>query len=225
MNKLNTYNNDQISDSKSEIWIVEDFILFRDCLSEVINLTTDLKCTNKFGSCEEALNFLSTNPAPKIILLDIGLPGISGLEGIQKIKECDSSIQIIIITIHEDCETVYQAICAGAVGYLLKTTSEEKMIESIRDVLNGGSPINPQIARKVLSTFASLNQPVVASYLSSQEREVLRLMIDGLTKKAISSKLNLSFHTIDTYIRNIYTKLQVNNRSSAIVKAIKNQIL
>jgi DNA-binding NarL/FixJ family response regulator len=210
---------------KTEIWIVEDNLFFKKCLIELINSETDLICNHSFISCEKTLQQLEVSAHPSIILLDIGLPGISGLEGIQKFKQLAPFTQIIIITVHEDSDSIFQAICAGAAGYLLKDSPGEKIIEAIRDVQKGGSPINSQIARKVLTAFAALNTPSSDYDLTNREREILLQMINGLTKKEIGEKLSLSHHTIDTHVRKIYDRLHVNKRSSAVAKALQQRIL
>jgi DNA-binding NarL/FixJ family response regulator len=213
------------STKRAEIWIVEDNIFFQKCLIELINNESDLICSQSFNSCEKTLQHLKLGTHPSIILLDIGLPGMSGLEGIQKFKQLAPSTQIIIITVHEDSDSIFQAICDGAAGYLLKNSSVEKIIEAIHDVQNGGSPINAQIARKVLTAFAALNSPSHDYNLTEREREILLQMINGLTKKEIGKKLSLSHHTIDTHVRKIYERLHVNKRSSAVAKALKQRIL
>ena len=210
---------------KTKIWIVEDNAFFQKCLIELINSETDLVCSHSFNSCEKALPHLELDKPPNIILLDIGLPGMSGIEGIQKFKQIAPSTQIIILTVHEDSDSVFQAICAGAAGYLLKSSPGEKIIEAIHDVQKGGSPINAQIARKVLTTFATLNSPSSDYDLTNREQEILSQMINGLTKKEIGEKLFLSHHTIDTHVRRIYDKLHVNKRSSAVAKALTQRIL
>ncbi|MGD1044453.1 MAG: response regulator transcription factor [Bacteroidota bacterium] len=212
------------STKRAEIWIVEDNLFFQKCLMELINHETDLVCNQSFNSCEKALQHLELGMHPSIILLDIGLPGMSGLEGIQKFKQLAPSTQIIIITVHEDSDSIFQAICAGAAGYLLKNSPGEKIIEAIHDVQNGGSPINAQIARKVLTAFAALNLPSPDCGLTKREREILLQMINGLTKKEIGEKLSLSHHTIDTHVRKIYDRLHVNKRSSAVAKALRQRI-
>jgi DNA-binding NarL/FixJ family response regulator len=223
--KTNKENTTEASDQFSEIWIVEDNVFYRTIIKEYIDKTTDLRCSQFFSSCEEALHNMESNPSPDILLLDIGLPGMSGLTGIEKFKQQSPSLQIIILTVHEDSDIVFQAICAGAVGYLLKETPEEKIIEAIYEVLQGGSPMNTQIARKVLTAFTALN-PTTSDYgLTNREQEILGQMIKGSTKKEIGDSLFLSHHTIDYHIRNIYTKLQVNNRSEAVAKALKERIL
>jgi DNA-binding NarL/FixJ family response regulator len=213
------------AEQKTEIWIVEDQTLFRECLVEIINSTKDLKCRCSFGSCEDALRQLENDSSPAVILLDIGLPGMSGIDGIQKFKELSPPVQIIILTVFEDSEKVFQAICAGASGYLLKSATETEILNAINEVLKGGSPINTKIARKVLTAFAALNPPLNDYKLSEREEEILLQMINGLTCTGISKVLDLSYHTIDTHIRSIYNKLHVNNRTSAVAKAIKERIL
>ncbi len=205
---------------RTEIWIVEDNIFFQKCLVDLINNQTDLICHQSFNSCEETLQQLELGALPSIILLDIGLPGMSGLEGIQEFKRLAPNAQIIIITVHEDCDSIFQAICAGAAGYLLKNSPTDKIIEAIHDVQMGGSPINTQIARKVLTAFAALKLPSPDYDLTNREREILLQMINGLTIKEIGTKLSLSHHTIDTHVRKIYDRLHVNNRSSAVAKAL-----
>jgi DNA-binding NarL/FixJ family response regulator len=190
----------------------------------LINDTPDLQCSHSFSSCEDALQQMESSPYPAVILLDIVLPGMSGLEGIEKFKQLAPSIQIIINSVYDDYDRVFQAICAGAAGYLLKTSSGEKVIEAIYDVLKGGSPINPQIARKILVAFAALNTPSIDYGLTDHEQEILLQMTKGLTKKEIGEELCLSHHTIDTHIRNIYNRLHVNNRSGAIAKALKERL-
>jgi DNA-binding NarL/FixJ family response regulator len=210
---------------KADIWIVEDNAFFKECLVELINSEKDLVCSHSFDSCEKTLQQMEVSKHPSIMLLDIGLPGMSGLEGIQKFKLVAPSTQIIIITVHEDNDSIFQAICTGAAGYLLKSSPGEKIIEAIHDVQKGGSPINVQIARKVLTTFAALNSPPPNYDLTNREREILVHMVNGSTKKEIGNILSLSHHTIDTYIRRIYEKLHVNKRSTAVAKALKQRII
>jgi DNA-binding NarL/FixJ family response regulator len=220
-----TERNIRRSVKKVKIWIVEDNVFFQKCLIELLDNEPDLVCSRSFNSCEKAIQQLETDSHPSIILLDIELPGMSGLEGIRIFKKLAPSTQVIIITVHEDNDSIFQAICAGAAGYLLKNSPGEKIIEAIHDVQKGGSPINAQIARKVLTAFAALNLPSSDYNLTKREREILQQMIDGLTIKEIGTKLYLSHHTIDTHVRKIYDKLHVNKRSSAITKAIKQRIV
>jgi DNA-binding NarL/FixJ family response regulator len=213
------------STKRTNIWIVEDNLFFQECLTELIDSEKDLFCSHTFTSCEEALQQMEEGKHPNIILLDIGLPGMSGLDGIQKFRQLAASTQIIIITVHEDDDSIFQAICAGAAGYLLKNSPSEKVIEAIRDVQNGGSPINSQIARKVLTAFAALKLPSPDYDLTDREREILLHLVQGLTKKEIGKNLYLSHHTIDTHVRKIYDKLHVNKRSKAVAKALMQRIV
>ncbi len=213
------------STKKTDIWIVEDNLFFQECLTELIDSEKDLFCSHTSTSCEEALQRMEDGKHPDIILLDIGLPGMSGLDGIQKFRQFEPSPQIIIITVHEDNDSIFQAICAGAAGYLLKNSPGEKIIEAIHDVQNGGSPINAQIARKVLTAFAALQLPSPDYDLTGREREILTYLVQGLTKKEIGKKLFLSHHTIDTHVRKIYDRLHVNKRSKAVAKALMHRIV
>jgi DNA-binding NarL/FixJ family response regulator len=212
--------------NKTEVIIIEDNELLRDSLKEAINKSSIINCNNAFGSGETALNFIKKEElVPDIILLDIGLPGMSGIELIPELKKLSPSSKIIIITIHDDDENVFNAICAGASGYLLKDLSSEKIVASISEVMNGGAPMNSHIAKKVLNMFRDQNIKSEGYDLSEREKEILALIVDGLSKKQIAENIFLSHHTVDSHIRNIYAKLEVHSRSSAISKAIKEKLL
>jgi DNA-binding NarL/FixJ family response regulator len=207
------------------IWIIEDHTAFRRTLARVLNSELGLKCSRDFDSCEKALAALARDDAPDLILLDVGLPGMSGLEGIRLIKEKSPNSLVVILTVFEDDEKVFQAICAGASGYLLKTSSAADITQALRDALDGGSPMNPRIARRVLEMFSRL-APKQGDYgLSDREKEILQLMVTGLIKKEIADKLSLSIHTVDTYLRRIYEKLEVNTRTGAVAKALKEGLV
>lgn len=207
------------------IWIIEDHTAFRRTLARVLNSELGLKCSRDFDSCEKALAALARDDAPDLILLDVGLPGMSGLEGIRLIKEKSPKSLVVILTVFEDDEKVFQAICAGASGYLLKTSSATDITQALRDALDGGSPMNPRIARRVLEMFSRL-APKQGDYgLSDREKEILQLMVTGLIKKEIADKLSLSIHTVDTYLRRIYEKLEVNTRTGAVAKALKEGLV
>jgi DNA-binding NarL/FixJ family response regulator len=207
------------------IWIIEDHTAFRRTLARVLNSELGLKCSRDFDSCEKALAALARDDAPDLILLDVGLPGMSGLEGIRLIKEKSPNSLVVILTVFEDDEKVFQAICAGASGYLLKTSSAADITQALRDALDGGSPMNPRIARRVLEMFSRL-APKQGDYgLSDREKEILQLMVTGLIKKEIADKLSLSIHTVDTDLRRIYEKLEVNTRTGAVAKALKEGLV
>lgn len=207
------------------LWIVEDHAAFRRTLARVLNSEPDLQCPRDFDSCEKALAALTRDDAPDLILLDVGLPGMSGLDGIRLFKERAPKSLIVILTVFEDDDKVFQAICAGAAGYLLKTSSVADITQAVRDALAGGSPMNPRIARRVLDMFSKL-APKQGDYgLSEREKEILQLMTTGLIKKEIADRLTLSIHTVDTYLRRIYEKLEVNTRTGAVAKALKEGLV
>lgn len=207
------------------IWIVEDHASFRRTLVRVLNAQTGLQCTRDFDSCEKALAALAHDDAPHLILLDVGLPGMSGLAGIRFIKEHAPKTLVVILTVFEDDDKVFQAICAGASGYLLKTSSVTEITQAVRDALVGGSPMTSRIARRVLDMFTKF-APKHSDYgLSEREKEILQLMTTGLIKKEIADKLTLSIHTVDTYLRRIYEKLEVNTRTGAVAKALKEGLV
>jgi len=209
----------------STIWIVEDHSAFRRTLVRVLNTEAGLHCPRDFDSCEKALAALTRDDAPDLVLLDVGLPGMSGLDGIRLIKEISPKTLVVILTVFEDDDKVFQAICAGAAGYLLKTSSVADITQAVRDALAGGSPMNPRVARRVLAMFSKL-APKQGDYgLSEREKEILQLMTTGLIKKEIADRLTLSIHTVDTYLRRIYEKLQVNTRTGAVAKALKEGLV
>lgn len=207
------------------LWIIEDHAAFRRTLVRVLNSEPGLQCPRDFDSCEKALAALTRDDAPDLILLDVGLPGMSGLEGIRLFKERAPKLLVVILTVFEDDDKVFQAICAGAAGYLLKTSSVADITQAVRDALEGGSPMNPRIARRVLDMFSKL-APKQSNYgLSEREKEILQLMTTGLIKKEIADRLTLSIHTVDTYLRRIYEKLEVNTRTGAVAKALKEGLV
>lgn len=207
------------------IWLIEDNDTFRNTLVRVINQIGGMHCAQTFSSCEDALHVLKTEAGPNVVLLDVGLPGMSGIDGIKLIKEKSPETQVIMLTMFDDHDKVFRSICAGASGYLLKTSPKEKITEAIREVVSGGAPMNAQIAKSVLQMFAQMAAPKTDNYgLTQREREVLELTVQGLLKKEIADKLSLSYHTVDTHLRNIYTKLHVNSRTGAVAKALKERL-
>lgn len=209
----------------STLWIVEDHTAFRRTLARMLNAEEGLRCTGDFQSCEAMLDALRTHAAPDLVLLDVGLPGMSGIEGIRILKERAPAVQTVVLTVFEDDDKVFAAICAGARGYLLKTADGPELVQAVREALAGGSPMNPRIARRVFEMF-SRRAPQPADYgLSDREKEILQLMTSGLIKKQIAERLQLSIHTVDTYLRRIYEKLEVNTRTGAVAKALKEKLV
>lgn len=219
------------SDSHSKplrtVWLVEDNASYRESIGLIIDQAEGFVCTKQFSSWEKAEQHLK-NPdglRPDIILSDIGLPGMSGIEGVALVREKEPDIPVIMLTVHDEDDKVFDAICAGAVGYLLKSATEVEIIEAMEQALGGGSPMNAGIARKVLDRFAALTTPKKEYDLTEREKEILVYVTKGHTKKAISLELNISFHTVDTHIRHIYKKLEVNCRSDAVAKAIRERLI
>ena len=207
------------------VWLVEDNEFFRNTIQNLLNQTGRFNCPQSFSSCEDALISLENDINPDVILLDIGLPGMSGIEGIKRFKEKSPTTNIIILTIYDDDEKVFNALCTGASGYLLKNAPKDKIIEAINEVFQGGAPMNTQIARKVLTMFNQLAVPKGDYGLTKREQEILELMVNGFTKKRIADHLYLSYHTVNAHLKNIYTKLHVNTRSGAVSKAYKENLL
>jgi len=207
------------------VLLIEDNVNYRNTLAGLINQNESMVCEHSFESCEEALVILEEGLAPDIVLLDIGLPGMSGIEGISLIKAVSPSSQIIIITIYDDHENIIKAIGQGASGYLLKSAPAADIINSINDVVEGGAPINPQIAKKMLSMFNKISLPPKNYGLTEREKELLKILTEGLTKKQIAAKLFISYHTVDTHLKNIYAKLHVQTRSGVVAKAIQEKLV
>jgi len=223
--ELKSTNSAETPTKTVRIWVIEDNLHYGKTIDKLLNRTAGLQCSQVFTSCEDAFRAGEEDQYPEVILLDIGLPGISGIEGISRFKSLSPETHIIILTMYDDSDKVFQALCAGAHGYLLKDATPDVIIGAVREVMAGGAPMNMQIARKVLDMFARFN-PVKKDYgLSDREKEILSLLTQGLTKQQIAEKLFLSFHTVNSHLKNIYHKLHVNSRSSAISKVYRENIL
>jgi DNA-binding NarL/FixJ family response regulator len=200
------------------IALIEDDEKVREYLAEQIQLSIDVEELLVFGDAESALRTLSANP-PEIVICDIGLPGMSGIECIRRLKMVHPKIQMMVLTVYENADNIFDALRAGATSYLLKTTPPDKIVEAIKDVHNGGSVMSSQIARKVIEAFATKEKAnEFFQELSRREQEILELLAKGYHYKEIADKLFLSIETIRTHIRHIYEKLQVNSRVEALKK-------
>jgi DNA-binding NarL/FixJ family response regulator len=220
-----TFDSPSSSTPRLNLWIIEDDAQFGTQLSELINLSEAFTCTNVFRACEPAIALLKKDDPPDLVLLDIGLPGMSGIEGIRIIRSIAPETKIVMLTVFEDTDTIIRAVSHGAAGYLLKGSSLETLVESLKSILNGGAPMNPQIARKILKVFAHASLPKADYGLTPREREVLGHLVTGLQKKQIADEMFITFHTVDKHLRSIYAKLQVPSRSIAIAKALKENLL
>lgn len=206
------------------VWIVEDDDLFREAVAAVLGDAEEVGSVEAFGSVEAALEALDAGGAPDVVLTDIQLPGLSGIEGIRAFRDRAAAAHLIVLTVYEDEDRIVEAICAGANGYLLKSSSSEAIAEAVRAARRGGAPITPRIAARVLDVFARLARPAPepdAYGLTIREQEVLQRLVDGETKGEVAERLFLSPHTVDVHVRNIYGKLQVHSRSGAVAKALR----
>ena len=212
--------------TNTAVWLIEDNADYRRMVEWQINQIAGLNCARAFSTCEAALAALRAGPMPKVVLCDVGLPGMDGITGISAIKAISPATHVIMLTVHDDHRKVFGAICAGASGYLLKDSTEEAITSAIQEVLNGGAPMNGRVARLVLEAFARQNTAPRNDYgLSAREKEILELMVKGMIKKEIAEAMGLSYHTVNNHLRRIYDKLQVHTRGGAVAKAIEERLL
>ena len=205
--------------------IIEDQRRTRECLAAIVGGTPGCSTVGSFGSMEEALPVLERAP-PDIALSDIGLPGMSGIEGVRRLKASHPATHILMLTVHDDDHHIFEAICAGATGYLLKDTPPARLIDAIREIHAGGAPMSPDIARRVVTMFQRIVPPRDSpAYLTPRELEVLRLLADGHSYKTAADALDISLDTLRSHIRNIYDKLHVHSKSEAVLKAFKTGLL
>jgi DNA-binding NarL/FixJ family response regulator len=207
--------------------IVEDNDTIREGLAVLINGTNGYKCMGSFRDCETFLVKLSTLDA-NVVLMDIALPGISGIEGIKEAKKIKPDIDILMLTIYEDSEKVFDALCAGACGFLVKKTPPLKLLEAIKEVYEGGSPMSSQIARQVITAFKEskdIKSQTQEYELSPREKEVINLLAGGNNYQQIANQLFISVDTVRHHIKNIYKKLHVHTQSEAVAKAIRKRII
>lgn len=207
------------------VWIIEDDEWFVKQLVKLLALSHTFICDHEFRTCEPALERLQKEDPPDIVLMDIGLPGMSGIEGIKRIRAITPGVKIVVLTVFEDTNNIVQAISNGAAGYLLKGSSLETTVDSLRSIVTGGAPINPQIAKKILDVFAHTHSGQNDYGLTPREKEVLAYLVEGLQMKHIADRMFISFHTVDKHVRSIYAKLQVPSRSVAIAKALRENLL
>ena len=203
------------------ISIVEDNDKLRGTLARVINRADGFRCVSDYANAEDALKDLPT-ARPEVVLMDINLPGMNGVECVRQLKQLLPQTQVMMLTVYEDTENIFNALTAGASGYMLKRTSTKELLEAIQEVLRGGSPMTMHIARKVVLSFQKTAATAQATEnLSEREQQVLDLLSQGLMYKEIADKLAISYETVHTYIRRIYEKLQVRTRTEAVAKFLR----
>jgi DNA-binding NarL/FixJ family response regulator len=207
--------------------IVEDNNTIREGLAALINGTEGYKCTGAFGDVESFLPKISSLPI-NVVLMDIGLPGMNGIEGVKLAVDKNPDLSILMLTVYEESEFVFDALCAGACGYLVKKTPPARLLEAIKDANDGGSPMSSRIARQVITAFKEGKSiiPATQDYdLSDREISVLNLLSDGCNYQEIAEILFISVDTVRHHIRNIYKKLHVHSQSEAVAKAIRKKII
>jgi len=210
------------------VWLVEDNEVFRRNVQRVINGLDGMICEGSFDSAEATFAAFQSNPAPDVILLDVQLPGVDGIAALSKFKEVIPDTRVIILTVFDDADKIFRAVCAGASGYVLKASGTDKIGESIRQVMRGGAPMTPEVAKKVLDAFAhsDLLPGKEGDYgLTAREQEILRLLAEGLLKKEIADALSISVNTVSTHLRRVYDKLHVNTNTGAVAKALREGII
>jgi DNA-binding NarL/FixJ family response regulator len=201
--------------------IVEDDARVRDSLAGLIGRASGIKCVSHHASGEEALLELP-KVKPNVVLMDINLPGMSGIECVRKLKAVEPICQVVMLTVYENTEQIFKALAYGATGYLLKSTPPDELLTAIQDVFRGGSPMTSHIARKVVQSFRQAPaSPKATDTLSPREQEVLELLAKGFLYKEIADQLHISFETVHTYIRRIYEKLQVRSRTEAVAMYLR----
>jgi DNA-binding NarL/FixJ family response regulator len=205
--------------------IVEDERDIRDGLTMLINGTEGYECTGSYRSMEEALDRIKHNQ-PDVVLCDIGLPGMSGIEGIRILKEHYPNLLLLMLTVYDDDDRIFDALCAGACGYLLKRTSPARLLESLREAVSGGAPMSPEVARRVIALFRDVRPPERVDYdLTPHELRLLKLLVEGYNYTTAAQELNVSYNTIKFHMRHIYEKLQVHSKSEAVAKAMRERLL
>ncbi|MEO0446488.1 MAG: response regulator transcription factor [Verrucomicrobiota bacterium] len=210
------------------VWIVEDNSVYRRGLARTLSSVPGLSCQGQFDRAESLFTALRKENRPDVVLLDVQLPGMDGITALAELQTHFPELRTIILTSFDDSEKIFRAVCAGASGYLLKSAQKEEISRAIREVFEGGAPMTPSVSRKVLDQFASGSPGGDRSRdydLTDREKDILRLMADGLIKKEIADHLAISVHTVNTHMRSIYEKLHVNTNTGAVAKAIREDIV
>jgi len=206
------------------IAIIEDDYDIRESIRRYLEKQVIYICEHSFESVESFLEALNDDNLPDVILMDIGLPGMSGISGIKLIKDRYPDIDIIMLTVYNDPNRIFDSLCAGASGYLLKTTPLQEINDAIWELHNGGSPMSPQIARKVVDFFHPNISGLPESPLTDREKEIIAGLVDGLSYKMIASQLNISIETVRYHIKNIYRKLHIHSKAQLISKSMRGEI-
>ena len=204
--------------------IVDDDRTIREGLAALIDGTKGYRCTATFRSMEDALA-RTWSEVPDVVLLDIGLPGMSGIKGLPHLRERYPRAAVLVLTVYEDDERIFEALCAGACGYLLKKTPPAKLLESLGEVLHG-APMSPEVALRVLKLFREIRPPETGDYdLTAHELRLLKLLVEGHNYQSAAAELGVAFSTINFHMQNVYGKLQVHSKSEAVAKALRQGLV
>jgi len=207
------------------VLLIEDLREVREGLTVLINGTAGFQCAGSHRTMEDALA-RDTRDCPDVILTDIGLPGMSGIEGIRILHERAPEVPILALTVYDNDDNIFDALCAGASGYLLKNTPPARLLDAVKEVLAGGAPMSPEVARRVIRLFRHYRPPEHADYhLTPQEAELLKLLIEGHHKKTAARDMNISVNTVSFHLKNIYQKLQVHSKTEAVAKALREHLI
>lgn len=209
---------------KLRISIFEDNRQYRESLEFIILMSEDLELCGSFADTTRLSERIG-EMNPDVVLMDIHIPGQNGIEAVKEIKTHYPHIQVCMQTVFEEEDKIFASLCAGASGYILKNTPADKLLQAIHEVADGGAFFTPSIAKKVLANFQQETRFSEFIQLTDREKEILKLLVDGLSYKMIADRVNLSFHTIHSHLRNIYEKLHVNSKGEAITKAIKQRLI
>lgn len=205
--------------------IIEDLREVREGLTALVNGTPGFRCSGGFRTVEDALRAMDRE-RPDVVLVDLGLPGLSGIEGIRIMKERYPETPTVVLTVYDDEDEIFNALCAGASGYLLKNTPPARLLECLQEVVAGGAPMSPEVARRVVKLFREIRPPARASHnLTPQETELLKLLVEGHNYKTAAAELGITTNTVSFHLRNIYAKLQVHSKSEAVVKALRDHLV
>jgi len=207
-----------------KVGIVEDNVKIRNLIQRYLDMQDGISCSVAVDSVEEMLDYLKEQELPDILLMDIQLPGMSGIEGIGIIKQDYPEIDIIMLTVYHDSHKIFDSLKAGASGYLLKHTSLPEIKDAVEDLAKGGAPMSPQIARKVIQYFNTNQAKKTESNLTAREQDIVNGLVDGLSYKMIADRYDISIDTVRAHIRNIYKKLHVNSKAEVIAKSLRGEI-
>jgi DNA-binding NarL/FixJ family response regulator len=207
------------------ITIIDDSRQIRDGLRQLIDGSEGYLVTGAFSSMEEALPEVASD-LTDVVLVDIGLPGISGIEGIRRLKHFHPTLHLLVLTVYGDDDRIFDALCAGACGYILKKTPPARLLESIAEVAAGGAPMSPEVARRVVEVFRTVRPPKSVDYhLTPHEIRILQLLLNGCNRKSAAAELGVSVHGVSFHLRQIYEKLQVHSRSEAVAKVLRDRLI